>query len=382
MAALPEVIDLSTQANVPPSSHRLPTVSASEALQELQNNRSGPLKTGLPLLDSYISSSGGIERGKTTELWGPAGAGKTAFGLNAAARELLSGHKVTWIDAATPLDHDRLHGILDHLRQAEHADSTSCASKEDYKNDFRSFTNSTLSHFLALILHTSQTLTPDGISLIVIDGINTLLDIDYPRTLFASSNRTEQQKWQAGRRYAILGTIISALNKLAVINSIAVVVTTGCGSRMRTDSGLGSSLVPGLGGAEWDGRVWNRMVVFRDFGSRFIGLQRCQGRSLISREEIGEVGKLFPFDIDHNGLLQQSASASITDGLEAKIISSPIKPRKRTFDEVADSEGEDVDEYGWADIDDDAVAVQGAVGNTPDGAAEDGAQQDTNTTND
>ena len=44
-----------------------------------------------------------------------------------------------------------------------------------------------------------------------------------------------------------------------------------------------------------------------------------------------------------------------------KLRASPVKPRKRNFDEIADSEGEDVDEYGWAETDDDAIAAEGLM---------------------
>lgn len=41
-------------------------------------------------------------------------------------------------------------------------------------------------------------------------------------------------------------------------------------------------------------------------------------------------------------------------------MSSPLKTRKRAFDEIADSDGEDVSsEYGW--LDEDGVAAEGLV---------------------
>ncbi len=175
-------------------------------------------------------------------------------------------------------------------------------------------------------------------------------------------NKTEQQKWQAGRRYAILGSLVSALNKLAVLNHLAVVVTTGCSTRMRSDNGLGAALVPGIGGQEWDGGIWNRLVVFRDFSGRFVGVQRCQGKSLISRAEVGELGKLVSFEITAEGRVQERLAlkpndATITLHQKHKMTSAP----KRSFDEIADSEDEDVDEYGWVDADEHALTVEGLV---------------------
>ncbi|KAJ9629827.1 hypothetical protein H2203_002208 [Taxawa tesnikishii (nom. ined.)] len=79
----------SSGAKPSPSSHRLPTVSASDALKSLQANGPRTVATGLGSLDSLLSNkgdvllstthAGGLERGKITEVWGPPGAGKTAF---------------------------------------------------------------------------------------------------------------------------------------------------------------------------------------------------------------------------------------------------------------------------------------------------------------
>jgi hypothetical protein len=205
-------------------------------------------------------------------------------------------------------------------------------------------------------------------SLLVIDDLNILVDLDYPRQQFANSARTEQQKWQSSRRYGILGSIVSALNKLAVLNNLAIIVTTGCSTRMRSDSGLGAALGPGIGGTEWEAGTWNRLVVFRDFGGRFVGMQKSQGKSHISREEVGETGRIFAVEITSNGAVRERQPGKHADGATAALVKpriSPAKPRKRAFDEIADSDGEEVDEYGWAEADDDAVAAEGLIVDGP-----------------
>lgn len=69
---------------------RLPTFSASQALQNLWSTSRRPISTGLRRLDAalqgkdYESSSQddllcGISRGEVTEVYGPPGVGKTAF---------------------------------------------------------------------------------------------------------------------------------------------------------------------------------------------------------------------------------------------------------------------------------------------------------------
>lgn len=86
-----------------PSTHRLPTVSAAEALEELDgDDKLQYIPTRLAALDDTLGAApgcvgghvgadlhglgiprgvgGGIQRGQVTEIWGPPGVGKTSFG--------------------------------------------------------------------------------------------------------------------------------------------------------------------------------------------------------------------------------------------------------------------------------------------------------------
>jgi len=74
------------------SPHRLPTVSAAQALNDLNTSSTRCVSTGLRDLDCVLQNrdpatvfegdafSGGVSRGKVTEVWGPSGVGKTALG--------------------------------------------------------------------------------------------------------------------------------------------------------------------------------------------------------------------------------------------------------------------------------------------------------------
>jgi hypothetical protein len=262
-------------------------------------------------------------------------------------------------DAASNVSHSRLQAAIRKRRSTWEEEAGAATQPVDKALEcFSHYTVPTLSHLLAMTIHAQPSFPISGTTLLVIDDLNMIIDIDYPRVFYTASQQSESQKWQASRRYAVLGSLVSALNKLAVLHGLAVVVTTGCSSRMRSDSGLGSALVPGISGAEWDGGTYNKLVIFRDFSSRFIGVQKCQGRSLVSREEIGETGRLLAFDINQNGGLSQPPALLNTrqgNPVRMFIKKSPIKARKRTFDEVADSEGEDADEFGW-DGDEEALA--------------------------
>ena len=67
---------------------RLPTVSASQALQTLHTRGARTVSSGITQLNKVLSPptlpghdvSGGYMRGKVTEVFGPSGVGKTAFG--------------------------------------------------------------------------------------------------------------------------------------------------------------------------------------------------------------------------------------------------------------------------------------------------------------
>ena len=267
--------------------------------------------------------------------------------------------RLTQIDTATTLSESRLRSVLSSkdLRSSSEVDSN-CT-----KNFIR-VSVPTLSHLLAIVLHPPTRLISSDCDLLVIDDLNGLIDLDYPRYQFITSNKTEQQKWQAGRRYAVLGSLITAINKLAVLHDLAAIVTTGCSTRMRLENGLGAALGPGIGGTEWDGGIWNRLAVFRDFRGRYVGLQKCQGKSLISREEIGDTGSLVGFDVGSDGVVRDRQVTGVAQGgvvQQVKPQSMPLKPRKRNFDEIADSEGEDTDEYGWAENDEEAFAAEGLI---------------------
>ena len=60
-------------------------MSAAQALQELESDDSRFIPTRLTALDASLSPGldgvehGGIQKGHVTEIWGPPGAGKTAF---------------------------------------------------------------------------------------------------------------------------------------------------------------------------------------------------------------------------------------------------------------------------------------------------------------
>jgi hypothetical protein len=221
---------------------------------------------------------------------------------------------------------------------------------------------------VTLVLHPPPSFPPAKTKLLVIDSLNLIVDQDYPRLPYLSSTRTESQKWKASRRYAVLGSLISGLTKLAALHGMAVIVTTGCSPRSRTDSGKGAAIAPGIGGAEWETGVWNRVVLFRDFAGRFIGVQKLQGKNLQPMDPVGHTGIVTRFEVLDGGQLrhplgdEQGTNDVHSKKPAAPSSSSPVKNGlKRPYDEVADSDDDEIDEYGWAEADDEVAVMADVV---------------------
>lgn len=165
-------------------------------------------------------------------------------------------------------------------------------------------------HLMALILHPPASFLPANTTLLVIDGLHAIFNVAYPRHQSAYSIKIEAAKWAAGRRFSVLGSLVGALKKMAALNDLAVLITTGCATRARAGNSL--LLTPGVGGTEWESGVTNRLVLFRDFPvkthaaeaedasdrkmqcARFLGAQKVGG---VAFAEEGETGRIIIFEI-------------------------------------------------------------------------------------
>ncbi|KAI3402085.1 hypothetical protein diail_14 [Diaporthe ilicicola] len=223
-----------------PSTHRLPTVSAAQALEDLDANVSRFVSTNLPDLDKALAdggasspdeevSPGGIQKGHLTEIWGPPGVGKTAFGIQAAADVLRDGKGVVWVDCFYPVSRDRVTEVC----RATAAGGPSMASK----------------------------------------------------------------------RLQVLQYVVSALQKLAATRDAAVVVLTQCATRMQAERGAtlipainASVWEQGIATRlallrDW---MWNDG---HPYGARLATLQKVNGKITPDGPD-----KVFPFRIDSTGL--------------------------------------------------------------------------------
>ena len=182
------------------------------------------------------------------------------------------------------------------------------ASIDSYLANFHHFATPTLPHLLALLTHPSSSFPPVETSLIVVDSISTLFALAFPKT--AGENATNQQNpaakksdaahWASGRRWAVMGDLISKIGRLAATKNIAVLLTNQTTTRIRAETG--AVLHPALSGSAWDTGISTRVVIFRDWmfqaseaassqgeyvpGVRFAGVLKAKG---ILYEGVGKV---------------------------------------------------------------------------------------------
>ncbi|KAJ9136434.1 DNA repair protein rhp55 [Pleurostoma richardsiae] len=334
-----------------PSTHRLPTVSAADALDDLDADTSRYVSTSLPLLDEALAvgaldardpeqpNHGGVPKGQVTEIWGPPGVGKTTFGLQLASNALRESKSVVWVDCLSQLCYDRL------------ADISAAPSGDDLAGvsgleRFLHYTCPTLPHFIAIACRPTASTIPEGTSLVVIDSLSALVNHAFPR---ATDSKTPAKNGNKGpspsaRRLQLLQYMVGALQKLAATRDIAVVVLTQCATRMQGERG--ASLIPAINANVWDQCIANRLVLFRDwawngeqaFGLHFVGIQKFNGKATPESVE-----NISAFQVERAGL-----SAAKYDASQPSITLSSTPARKRKFGEsgfeIPDSDDED---YGW-----------------------------------
>ncbi|KAF2035225.1 P-loop containing nucleoside triphosphate hydrolase protein [Setomelanomma holmii] len=368
-----------------PSSHRLPTVSASQALNSLNARGARTVSTGIVQLDTLLAPprlpghgvSGGYMRGKVTEIFGPSGVGKTSFGIQAAVNALRKGQHVVWVDAAcAPLLPQRLLDVFSASQDATLPVSGTAAasppgiSRDEVNSHFHHVAAPTLAHLLALFMHSPAAFPPQNTSLVIVDSLSTLIDSAYPRNV-EGKNKNDQSRWAAGRRFSVINELISTISRFAALHDIALLLTCQTITRIRGASR--ALLVPAISGVEWENGVSTRLVLFRDWvrqgkpkdnadadrlrKARFAGLLKLNG---VAFAEEGGVGSVVPFAIEKAGLCEISIGDH--DIAAPIVLATQARPPKRPFAEVEEDAGEEPNSdelYGW--IEDDEVAAEGLL---------------------
>ncbi|KAH9897250.1 P-loop containing nucleoside triphosphate hydrolase protein [Xylariomycetidae sp. FL2044] len=369
------------------STHRLPTVSAAQALEDLGSDPGRFIPTSLDALDRALNDApgggsegsqrpGGLQKGQVVEVWGPPGSGKSAFGIQLAANVLRSGQNAVWVDGFHPVCGLRLREAISSAPK-QSSQNESATADLDLGNDMLHFTTPTLAHLIALLCKPTAASIPDNTSLIVIDTLSSLVNQAYPRNPEAKQTMKGTDSRNAlyfhprsnftnlspsivpgpgpgplVRRFQVLQFVMSALQKLAATRDLVIVILSQCATRMQAERG--ATLIPAINAGTWEQGVATRLVLFRDWildsdmthDAHLVGIQKQNGKVMPDG-----IGPVFPFDIKTAGL----ASIDLNGSQPSVTLSStPYRKRKlnQTDFEIADSEGED---YGWDDEDEGAM---------------------------
>ncbi|OAP59738.1 hypothetical protein AYL99_04740 [Fonsecaea erecta] len=390
-----------------PSQHRLPTVSAIEALQNISAKCKG-ISCSLPVLDTILANGSnrlsiatpGIQRGHVTEVYGPPGVGKTTFGLQTAVNAIHSSHKqshVLWVDTGSPFIEERLDDMMSSYtipRDAEVRSSPPEPLDTELLLDdkFTRLHAYTLPRLLTVFLHPPHSFPSSKTCLIVVDDLSNLLLGSFsrnPRNIKASAPAAVKEKFDkqaVSKRFQIIENLGAAMSKMAAIKNIAILVLTNTTTSLRNRNR--ATLKAALTSHAWDSAVHTRIMLYRDFaddgqfidilgtespGLRYAEVQRMAWKDLCTNP--------VPFAILSKGLCQLNPASSPGEALggansdeEAKLFSTdkeddvpllpaelsqrnqgemPILSKKRKIIEIADSEdeGEENGTDGLSDLD-------------------------------
>ncbi|KAJ3521172.1 hypothetical protein NM208_g13414 [Fusarium decemcellulare] len=288
---------------------RLPTVSASQALDELGDDASNHVSTGLEDLDHALlgaasvdsqetTQKGGVQRGQVTEIWGPPGTGKTALGLQLTANALCSGDAVVWVDCFQAVQHDRLKAVLETEKKSRKVNSPEGSNAQEVDGSdasrFYHYSCLTLPHFVALISRPTAKSIPANSSLVIISSLSALVNSALPKSHDGKAvSKLGKGPSPSTKRMQALQSIMNALHKLAATRNCAVVILSQCATKMHSERG--ATLTAAVNATVWEQGVSTRLVMFRDWvwqqnrlASVFLaGLQKVDGRA--SQETVENV---------------------------------------------------------------------------------------------
>ncbi|KAJ4225361.1 hypothetical protein NW759_005060 [Fusarium solani] len=341
--------------------HRLPTVSASQALDELGGDASNHISTGLEDLDHALAGTvsvdsqdstpkGGVHRGQVTEIWGPPGTGKTALGLQLASNALRDGNAVVWVDCFQAIPRNRLKAVINTIKDDQGDSDVEAHDVEGDAGRFLHYSCLTLPHFVALISRPTAKAIPANSSLVVISSLSALVNSALPKSHDGKAiSKSAKGPSPSTKRLQALQSIMNALHKLAATRNCAVVILSQCATKMHSERG--ATLTAAVNATVWEQGVSTRLVVFRDWvwqegklASVFLaGLQKVDGKA--SQETVENV---VAFKVELDGVAQIPYEA-----IQSLELARHKRKLGETELEVPDSE--DDEDYGWADEDEAAM---------------------------
>ena len=217
------------------------------------------------------------------------------------------------IDSSSEIVGSRLKDILYGTFNTEEHGKSNTVSVEEYLERFHHFITPSLPYLLALLTHQTSEFPPEETTLIVVDSISTLFALAFPRTAENASIQQTSVKqgdaahWASGRRWAVMGDLISKISRLAATKNIAVLLTSQMTTRIRSETG--AVLQPAISGTAWDTGVRARILIFRDWMFRasedtssqgeYIPGVRCAGLLKAKGMSYEGVGKVVTFVIEN-----------------------------------------------------------------------------------
>ncbi len=177
----------------------------------------------------------------------------------------------TSLDTSFTVSGSRLKDSLEDSLQAGNQSTSgqeSRVSAADMLDRFHQFIAPTLPHLIALLAHSTATFPPKGATLLIVDSISMPFN-----QAFASSNkynedrasgkRSDVAQWAAGRRWAVMTDLITAIAKLAATRNMCVILISQTTTKMRL--GNTALLQPALSGTAVDSGVSSRILLYRDW---------------------------------------------------------------------------------------------------------------------
>ncbi|CAI4214829.1 unnamed protein product [Parascedosporium putredinis] len=358
--------------------NRLPAVSAAQALDDLNDDPSQFVSTGLGSLDRALTATpeslrdqqqdgsgdraenhvgngsgppgapSGLCRGQVTEIWGPPGVGKTAMGIQIAASALSDGRGVVWRFAHV-VEAARIKGRPEQIlgrgasdgqrrqqsglerEEEEHADGDEDGApgeKAEHETDTEAN---------AFVHYTS------------------LLNEAFPKAPDGRNLKSSKASGLSTRRLQTVQYVIGALQKLAATRNCAVVLLSQCVTKMQSQN-RGAALMPSISAGVWEQGLTTRIALFRDWmwkdgipiDTRFVGIQRLAGKAIPG----SGIQKVAAFRVESFGLAEVEFDEAEQQREQLRAGNGRSQTKRKlgvTRQEVPDSD----EEYGW-DSDDNA----------------------------
>ncbi|KAI4112378.1 MAG: hypothetical protein LQ345_006468, partial [Seirophora villosa] len=194
-----------------------------------------------------------------------------------------------------------------------------------------------------------------GTSLLVVDSVSVPFNHAFAQSS-GHERKTDAAQWASGRRWAVMGDLISAIAKLAATRNITALLINQTTTKLKVESA--ACLQPAMTGAAWDAGIQCRILLFRDWQMRIDdeSSQEQGGYAAVVKVGDGPVkgfGEIVPFAIEKYGLRETNNVVSPVPA--AVVMHESTAPRqtalKRKRNEIADSASEEDmisdDDFGW-----------------------------------